>query len=37
VIDQLLAAGFDYSAEQAEQARRTAGPFEGGGNYVFRR
>jgi FkbM family methyltransferase len=37
VIDQLLAAGFDYSAEQAEQARRTSGPFEGVGNYVFRR
>jgi len=37
VIDRLLAAGFDYSADQAERARRTDGPFEGVGNYVFRR
>jgi len=37
VIDELLAAGFDYSPEEAERARRTAGRFAGVGNYVFRR
>jgi FkbM family methyltransferase len=37
IIDLMLALGFDYSQEEADQARRTDGPFAGVGNYVFRR
>lgn len=37
VIDVMLGLGFDYSQEEADQARRTDGPFAGTGNYVFRR
>jgi FkbM family methyltransferase len=37
IIDLMLGLGFDYSREEADQARRTDGPFAGTGNYVFRR
>lgn len=37
IIDQMLAAGFDYDRAQAERACRVEGPFKGVGNYVFRR
>jgi len=37
VIDLMLDSGFDYSAEEADQARRKEGAFKGVGNYVFRR
>lgn len=37
VIDSILDAGFDYSEEEADKARRSEGAFKGIGNYVFRR
>jgi FkbM family methyltransferase len=37
IIDTLLEFGFDYSQEETAQAQRTSGPFQGVGNYVFRR
>jgi hypothetical protein len=36
-VDFMLEQGFKYSEEEAQQARRTEGPFAGTGNYVFRR
>jgi FkbM family methyltransferase len=37
IVDRLLDAGFTYSQEQVERAQRKSGPFQGVGNYVFRR
>lgn len=37
IVDQMLERGFEYSGAEAEHARRSAGPFTGVGNYVFRR
>jgi len=37
IVDALLDAGFDYSREQVEESMRKEGPFQGVGNYVFRR
>jgi FkbM family methyltransferase len=37
IIDLLLGLGYNYSIAEADAARRTEGPFEGVGNYVFRR
>jgi hypothetical protein len=37
IVDILLDAGFDYSRAQVEQSVRKDGPFQGVGNYVFRR
>lgn len=37
IVDILLDAGFDYSRAQVEQSVRRDGPFQGVGNYVFRR
>jgi FkbM family methyltransferase len=37
IVDFMLEQGFKYSEEEAQQARRTEGPFAGTGNYVFRR
>lgn len=37
VIDHMLELGFAYSQAEAERAIRKEGPFEGVGNYVFRR
>jgi len=37
IVDFMLEQGFHYSEEEAQRALRTAGPFAGTGNYVFRR
>lgn len=37
IIADMQSFGFGYSADQAAAAQRTAGAFEGVGNYVFRR
>jgi FkbM family methyltransferase len=37
IVDLMLALGFDYSQGQVDRAQRTAGAFQGVGNYVFRR
>ena len=37
IVDFLLEQGFNYSEAERERALRTAGPFAGTGNYVFRR
>jgi len=37
IVDFMLEQGFNYSEEERERALRTAGPFAGTGNYVFRR
>lgn len=37
VIDELKELGFDYDLEQAKQALRHAGAFEGVGEFIFRR
>jgi FkbM family methyltransferase len=37
IVDSLLDAGFDYSRDQVEKSVRKDGPFQGVGNYVFRR
>jgi len=37
IVDRMVAMGFDYSQAQVDAAQRTAGPFAGVGNYVFRR
>jgi len=37
IVDLMLEHGFGYSEEAAARARRSEGPFQGTGNYVFRR
>lgn len=37
IVDRMLEHGFGYSEEAAARARRSEGPFQGTGNYVFRR
>ena len=37
VIEDMLALGFSYSADQVYSAMRREGPFKGMGNHVFRR
>jgi FkbM family methyltransferase len=37
MVDLMLKLGFDYDARQVERAQRKEGPFQGVGNYVFRR
>ncbi len=37
MIDLMLGLGFDYQHDQVNRALRKEGPFEGVGNYVFRR
>lgn len=37
IIDLMLELGYAYSLVEADEARRAEGPFEGTGNYVFRR
>lgn len=37
IIDTLLEFGFEYSQEETARAQRDSGPFQGVGNYVFRR
>jgi FkbM family methyltransferase len=37
IVDRMLEYGFDYSQEEVARAQRQEGPFQGVGNYVFRR
>jgi FkbM family methyltransferase len=37
MVDLMLELGFDFDPQQVERAQRKEGPFQGVGNYVFRR
>jgi FkbM family methyltransferase len=37
MVDLMLELGFDYDPQQVERAQRKEGPFQGVGNYVFKR